>query len=226
MSFNNGPTIVTNGLVLALDAGDKNSYPGSGTTWNDLSGNGNNGTLYNDTTYDSGNGGSLIFDGVDDEVIVPNSPSINVTDNVTVCMWVKVNSSNAGSVKVLLSKYPNKGWEFVTNTSGNVGFHGRNGDGTYYNGLTSFSIYDNNWYFLTGQKTGLYWKMWVNNTLVQNVVANTVGDISHNVNLRVANENGGYDASETVSTIMLYNRALSDTEVLQNYNATKGRFNL
>ena len=218
--------IVTDGLVLNLDAGFTPSYPTAGTVWYDLSGNGNNGTLYNDTAYSSVNGGSLIFDGVDDEVIVPNSSSINVTDNVTVCMWVKVSSSNNGSIKVLLSKYPNKGWEFVTNSSGKVGFHGRNGDGTYYYGYTSFGIYDNNWYFLTGQKTGLYWKMWVNDTLEQNVVANTVGDISHTVNLRVANENGGYDASETVSTIMLYNRVLSESEIIQNYNAQKGRFGL
>ena len=69
MGFSRGPKIVTDGLVLCLDAANKKSYPGSGTTWTDLSGQGNNGTLANmSTTLDSGNGGSLVFDGVNDFV--------------------------------------------------------------------------------------------------------------------------------------------------------------
>ena len=71
MSFNNGPTIVTNGLVLALDAGDKNSYVSGSTTWFDLTGV-NNGTLVNGPTFNSGSGGSIVFDGVDDYVNLGN----------------------------------------------------------------------------------------------------------------------------------------------------------
>ena len=63
-----GPEIVEDGLVLALDAGNTKSYPGSGTTWTDLSGNGNNGSLVNGVGYNSGNLGSLSFDGVNDYV--------------------------------------------------------------------------------------------------------------------------------------------------------------
>jgi hypothetical protein len=58
-----GPNVVSQGLVLALDAGNSKSYPGSGTTWSDLSGNGNNGTLVNGVGYNSSNLGSLVFDG-------------------------------------------------------------------------------------------------------------------------------------------------------------------
>jgi hypothetical protein len=65
--------LVRNGLVLALDAGRTLSYPGSGTTWTDLSGNGNTGTLTNGPTYSSANGGSLVFDGVDDYVNLGSS---------------------------------------------------------------------------------------------------------------------------------------------------------
>ena len=68
MGFGNGPRIVSNGLVLALDAADKNSYPGSGITWRDVSGNNNNGTLTNGPTFDSSNGGSIVFDGTNDFV--------------------------------------------------------------------------------------------------------------------------------------------------------------
>jgi hypothetical protein len=63
-----GPNIVTDGLVLYLDAANQKSYPGTGTTWNDLSGNGNNGTLVNGPTFNSDNNGSIVFDGVDDYV--------------------------------------------------------------------------------------------------------------------------------------------------------------
>jgi hypothetical protein len=73
MSIGYGPRVVTDGLVLALDAADTNSYPGSGTTWNDLSGNGNTGTLTNGPTYSSDNGGSIVFDGTNDYVPLVNN---------------------------------------------------------------------------------------------------------------------------------------------------------
>jgi hypothetical protein len=68
MGLSHSPSIITQNLVLCLDAANSKSYPGSGTTWTDLSGNGNNGTLANGVGYNSGNGGSLVFDGVDDYV--------------------------------------------------------------------------------------------------------------------------------------------------------------
>ena len=68
MSLNHSPKIVTNGLVLCLDAADKKSYPGTGTTWFDRSGNGNNGILVNSPTFNSGNGGSIVFVGHNDYV--------------------------------------------------------------------------------------------------------------------------------------------------------------
>ena len=74
MAFNRGPKIVTQGLVLALDAASNNSYPGSGTTWKDLSGNNNTGTLVNGPTFSSANGGTFILDGSNDYI---NAGSIN-----------------------------------------------------------------------------------------------------------------------------------------------------
>jgi hypothetical protein len=71
MAFANGGRIVTDGLVLSLDAGDRNSYPGSGTTWRDLSGNNNSGSLVNGPTFNSANQVSILFDGVNDYVSGP-----------------------------------------------------------------------------------------------------------------------------------------------------------
>jgi hypothetical protein len=85
---------VTDGLVLALDAGNAKSYPGSGTTWGDLSGNGNNGTLVNGVGYNGSNGGSLSFDGVDDnvttgKVLVPRTGQFHIEG------WCYLNQTNA-----------------------------------------------------------------------------------------------------------------------------------
>lgn len=68
MAFANGPVIVKNGLIFNLDAADRNSYPGSGTTWSDISGNGNNGTLTNGPTFSSDNGGVIVLDGSNDYI--------------------------------------------------------------------------------------------------------------------------------------------------------------
>ena len=77
MACSGGPDTITNGLVLTLDAANKLSYPGSGTTWYDLSGNANNGTLTNGPTFSNTNGGSIIFDGVDDYVVLNGGSTIN-----------------------------------------------------------------------------------------------------------------------------------------------------
>ena len=68
MSLSHSPKIVTNGLVLCLDAADQKSYPGTGTTWFDRSGNGNNGTLIGGVGYNSTNAGIIVFDGINDNV--------------------------------------------------------------------------------------------------------------------------------------------------------------
>jgi hypothetical protein len=92
--FSNGPTISTNGLVLALDAGDRNSYVSGSTTWNDLVGL-NNGTLTNGPTFNSANGGSIVFDGTNDYVVVPESSSVDITTNtITFGGWCYPTISN------------------------------------------------------------------------------------------------------------------------------------
>ena len=90
MAGNNGPKIVRSGLQLHLDAADRKSYPGSGTTWFDLSGNSRHGTLLNGPVFNSGNGGYISFDGVDDYVNIPNATNLNNlgSQDFTVSMWV------------------------------------------------------------------------------------------------------------------------------------------
>ncbi len=94
MAHFHSPRIITDGLVLALDAANQKSYPGSGTTWSDLSGNGNNGTLTNGPTFDSGNNGSIIFDGVDDYITTGTTPSqLQGNPSFTVSGWFYRNAN-------------------------------------------------------------------------------------------------------------------------------------
>jgi hypothetical protein len=102
--------IVTNGLVLALDAAKKDSYPGSGTLWRDISGNGNNGTLTNGPTFNSGNGGSIVFDGVNDYVQYETSldPYISGNRDFTIELWVYKNTSGDGMIFSSWDDIPNR----------------------------------------------------------------------------------------------------------------------
>ena len=86
------PTIITDGLKLWLDASNPSSYPGSGTTWYDLSGNGNNGTMVNGVTYSTANGGVMSFDGVNDIVNFTNSLIVNNLTGHTISLWIKRNN--------------------------------------------------------------------------------------------------------------------------------------
>jgi len=72
MSGISGPKIITSGCVLSLDAADKLSYKGSGTSWYDLSGNNTTATLTNGPTFNAANMGSIVFDGTDDKVTISN----------------------------------------------------------------------------------------------------------------------------------------------------------
>ena len=88
-----GPNIITDGLVLALDAASPRSYPGTGTTWYDLSGNGNNGTNSN-ITYSSTNGGIFYFNNSSSVSLISNSPSLNPTTGLTIESWVKFDGNS------------------------------------------------------------------------------------------------------------------------------------
>ena len=103
-----GAPVVDSSLQLWLDAGQTTSYPGTGTTWTDLSGNNNTGTLTNGPTYSSANGGSLSFDGVDDYVDCGNAASLSFTNNLTVSIWCS--SNNAAGYRSPLMKTSTDSW--------------------------------------------------------------------------------------------------------------------
>ena len=118
MALSHSPSIVLDGLVLCLDAGNPKSYPGSGTNVSDLSGNGNNGTLVNGVGYNGSNLGSLVFDGSNDYADCGNNSILNVGNNITVNVWFYV--SQISSFEAIVAKVLNDyslGWE-LDNSSG------------------------------------------------------------------------------------------------------------
>jgi len=216
--------IVTNGLILALDAAKRDSYPGTGTTWNDISGNRNNGTLTNGPTFNSADGGSIVFDGVDDRVNLTSSP--NLTNNFSISIWTRITTSTPGHMfGFYVSSSPFNGWALACSfnpvNSGTLNFW----DGTAWRN-SGINISDSLLRYIT---------VTINNTDLISFYINGVFNISvqgSNIPLYVGNKTIGSRSDGltplkgNIYNTQLYNRVLSSTEILQNFNATKGRYGL
>ena len=221
-------TIVQNGLVLHLDAGNSLSYPGYGTNWNDLSGNSNHATLTNGPTYSASNLGSVVFDGVDDYAY-GNTP-VSGNTNYTMTGFVKVNLNTKGA--------------FFKSASGGGGCAIGMGSGTFDSNRNSvIMLFPDVRWIGTGSTWNSGWQMvtmvlnssgvpsaYINNEFI----AESSGSLSNNaygeyyVARSVGNELVGSTraANCQIGNFMMYNRALSASEITQNYNALKSRYGL
>jgi hypothetical protein len=225
MSAQTGPTIIKDGLVLALDAADLGSYPGAGTVWSDLSGNTNNGTLTNGPTFDANNGGSVVFDGVDDYTLLGSSVTLGNT--FTINAFVKLAGSNPNGVIVGTDANGSDNW-FGIDSNLIHAFYTQTADinnaVTY--GATTLSY--NRWYYLS---------MVVNGSTVT-VYLNGILDGSSTQSFTIGSWNGNYAIGRrsssvasryfygNIANVTFYNRVLTAKEILQNYNALKPRFKL
>jgi hypothetical protein len=230
------PSIVTDGLVLNLDAGNTASYPGSGTTWTDISGNGNTGTLTNGPTYSSADGGSIVFDGVDDRVDCGN---LNTLSNMTVQMFVKP-LSNSGGYKAFIGAVGGTGQDYDSGFNIDMGpnstsaFNYCNFEGGIYrigggsNFMTS-SIPFGTWVSICFTISPTYIQYYVNGIaqLGANRLNNSTTTIGMN-NLMIGRRpySGGVVLNGNIANTQIYNRALSATEVSQNFEALRGRFGI
>jgi hypothetical protein len=221
MSLAHSPSLVLPGLTLCLDAANPKSYPGSGTTWTDLSGNGNNGTLVNGVGYNSGNLGSLVFDGVNDTVQVSNSSSLNPLTNTLIC-WAKSNTENWNDFGFLMSKrdvfvmHPNQ------NTK-NVDYYYRLNNTWQSQLITISNITIWNMYACSWDGTNI--NAYLNGSLI-NFGAKT-GPLNTNDTgiMEIGRDEGlGRYLNGNIAQVSIYNRALTASEIQQNYNALKSRF--
>jgi Concanavalin A-like lectin/glucanases superfamily len=211
--------VVNDGLVLYLDAGNDNSYPGIGTSWTDLSGQGITGTLTNGPTYSSANGGSIVFDGVDDRVNVSSS-ALGLSSG-TLCFWIKSGTSR--------DIYHTQGGDWNQNTLWGDGTNLvlRISNGTPYPGdvaISSSLVFDNNFHFVCTQwTTGGERSIWLDGTKRASLT-NTLQYVpSSTFEVGYKSWSPSY-YSGNMYNVMSYNRALSATEISQNFNALKDRY--
>jgi len=224
MAFNFSPRIVQQGLVLALDAGNVKSYPGSGTTWSDLTSNTYSGSLINGPTFNSGNGGSIVFDGTNDYI---DTNYIQQLGDFTIAVWFNANATTPAAGRILDKSYTNGTW-MGKNVSGASNSWG----GGVRESVPPHGIYitlpDGQWNYLVSIRSGTTHILYGNG--ITNTTSNTVSSTSLDTSiLRFGVENSGVGVSYykgNIASAQIYNRALSAQEVLQNYNALKGRFGL
>lgn len=239
--------IVMNGLVLNLDAGYLPSYPQNGTTWTDLSANGNNGTLTNGPTFNSGNGGGIVYDGVDDVLLCNgvNDSFFNglYPDGISILTWIKLPSNFSipnGDGRSLIYRGTNSAtgnwWHFSINSqSGNPVLRWWIGNFNSYSPWVHYSpttLNTNTFYHcvLTWKpisSTQATTKIYLNNTETYTNTATKDVGLSQSSAERLGNfPTDGWSPQMTQYNLLIYNRALTSSEVSQNYNAQKGRFGL
>ena len=218
MSFAHSPKIVTDGLVLALDAGNTKSYPGTGTTWFDKSGRGSNGTLVNGPTFDTGSLGSIKFDGTNDYVTTNTS---GMAEGTMLCFFNPSASVNLPYFEGLIDN----------------DVPGQYGQGMGINNGVFETILDNEFWTPNVTVDIGSWQMCVlswnattasfyKNGVLRNTLSYTRGSVTTATYYIGASHANPRFLNGRIATAQIYNRALTQAEVSQNFNALRGRFGI
>ena len=236
MATNYNPAIVTDGLALCLDAANTKSYPGSGTTWKDISGNGNDGGLFNGAAFDSSNNGVIDLDGTNDSIVVDYSPTLAFSNGIISCeAWFYIDAIDDGFPVIV-----KRGNGSSNNDRPyNLGLHPDgymrwiltdNGSGiTVCDTAVIFEA--GRWYHVVGTHDNSNAKIYQNGVEVKSVSSSisVLETSSFNTPTRIGwrhTNSGVIYGNGKFATARIYSKALTATEVLQNYNALKGRFGL
>ena len=240
------PSIVASNLKLWYDFSQIRSYPGSGTTLSDLSGNGDNATLTNSPTFSSTNGGVLTFDRTDDYVIsssasntvfapstgytigswvYPEFTSGDFTDQFGANICGRVGPTSNGEISyALLLGYGSfgmgavQGIVYAYNYLNNFGFIGSSNRWT-----------NNAWNFIMAGHSSNTVKIWVNGSHIGTISGMGTGTLNytnHRFTIGYQGSNTFYRFRGKMGSSYAYNKLLSDAEVLQLYNSTRSRFGL
>ena len=246
-----GPNIVEDGLVLALDAGNTQSYPGSGTAWTDLIGS-INGTLTNGPTYSSANGGYFTFDGTNDGAKVPRTHLYQTGDEISVEAWINADNINDQTYQAFFTiggvAATDRDRSFqmrVSNYSSTPGYIDavyRNSANTAWQIIRTSNpvIANNTWYHVVSTYTygtGSSWKIYING--VEQSVTFSTGDgdaapiqpADPSIYIGLGedgrptfNTGSGEEWLGKIGKVSLYHKTLTAAEVKQNFNALRGRY--
>jgi hypothetical protein len=229
MGINYNPRTVTDGLVLALDAANSKSYPGSGTTWTDLSGRGNTGTLTNGPTYSGANGGSIVFDGVDDYVSIPHNTNQSFVGDFSIESIIYATNATANCIIQKGTGNDNfqEYWLLQDMRGSNRAiFIIGNSNNTSSTNISTATIFAfNTYYHIVSTVQGSTGTIYVNG------VPQASGSISSRHqstgDIRIGRRVDDFaQAQGKIPMVKLYNRALSAQEIQQNFNATRGRYGI
>jgi hypothetical protein len=237
MSLGHGSKIVRNGLVLHLDAANKKSYPGTGTVWKDLSGNGINGTLVNSVVFQTTPNRAFEFDGTDDYITISYSANNFINTDYTWNLWVIGKHSTAAGITHNMPDfgYGSGSWARLgfRETGGAWSWMMYNGSGPTNNiGLSISPSYDDCWLNLTvvADFANTQIRSYVNGAFSSSVdrFTDTTGN-SGNLGLgRAGNTFAGWNEAflGKTSNFTVYNRSLTPAEINQNFEAVRGRYGI
>lgn len=233
---------VMDGMILWLDASDKDSYVGTGTNWIDLTNPANNGTLIGNITYSASDGGSLVFPnpntgtGTTSYIRMNRVTEFMPTTGLTVEQWIYPDSWTPATGRQTISNTEAGGYAISLRNNGIDGIVLLNG--VYRNARLLDASVLTGWNHIALTCDGRYVKLYVNgiDTLTGNNDAGAVYPITYNptnglfigaeagASATIPNEIQSYEGK--IGTTAIYNRALTSTEILKNYNSDKSRFGL
>ena len=237
MGISGGPDMIQDGLLISLDASDRNSYVSGSTTWFDASGNSNSGSLVNGPTFNSFNGGSIVFDGTNDYILLPaNFFNPDSGSPFTVSFWFK--TATAG---IILGQQntitPNISSGYVpaiyTDNAGKIRTSCFWGGAISNNSVSTLTVTDNTWHNIVVTFASNSQISYIDNTLFAtlsktqtNYAAVYYYFIGAGTWSTWLGTTGNPFFNGNIANMTFYNRALSAAEIQQNYNALKSRFGL
>ena len=229
MALSHSPSIVTDGLVLCLDAANLKSYPGTGVTWRDLTTNTNTGTLTNGPSFSPLNRGYISFDGSNDIVLVTSTPSIEIVGSLSISLWVYLNAGTNGNG--IITK--NSDYDYMlyfTDVGTTVIFYKKNslgvasGEMAKATGLTLINVWSH--ITLTYNTNNGVSKIYKDGVLLATHTTSPPYDIRATTNALQIGQGFVTYTNGRIANVNIYNKELNSVEVLQNFNAIRGRFGI
>jgi len=218
MAINAGPKIVEDGLVFCVDAANPRSYPGAGTTWTDLTANKNNGTLTNGPTFNSGNGGSIVFDGADDYVNV----TVTKTANCTFSCWASYTVSSPVDMLFNAGNY-NQGPDLFF-YAGKISWNTWNSAGNPFADIPTDANNGKFHNYVLVNDSSSTAKLYYDGDLLGTATYRSAASTTKLIIGSAGPGGNYYNWHGKIANFMLHNRLLTEKEIKQNYISTQGRF--